>query len=268
MAAKLALNLITIKQAGLAQGMRVAAEAGYQGVGLWIEDLHAGAQHGLPPAEVGRTLHNLGVQCAEVLPVGGWMYAEHAEREEAFARAEQAMKVALLVGCDTIIACASGDEGELSEAVTDFRDLCHLARRYEVRVALEFLGFASQVKDVAAAWHIVDGANQRNGGLLIDTFHFYRGRSSLEDLAEVTPDKIYLVHINDCMDLPIDELTDLNRVMPGLGVEPLTDIIALLVEKGYDGYYSLEIFNDEYWDADPRQVARDGLHALRSALEI
>jgi 2-keto-myo-inositol isomerase len=172
------------------------------------------------------------------------------------------------VGCDTIIACAAGEQGELADAVTDFRDLCHLARRYDVRVALEFLGFAAQIKDVAAAWDVVDGANQRNGGLLIDTFHFYRGRSSLEDLAAVPPEKIYLVHINDCMDLPIDELSDLNRVMPGLGVEPLPEIVELLVEKRYDGYYSLEIFNEEYWEADPRQVARDGLHALRTALEI
>jgi sugar phosphate isomerase/epimerase len=265
---KLALNMITVKQAGLAQGMRIAAEAGYDGVGLWIEDLHAGAQHGLPPAEVARSLNNLGIACAEVLPVMGWMYADHDQRDRAFDRAEQAMKVARLVGCDTIIACAAMEDGELADAVTDFRDLCHLARRYDVRVALEFLGGAAQINDVASAWHVIDGANQYNGGLLLDTFHFYQGRSSLEDLAEVVPEKIFLVHINDCIDLPIEELSDLARIMPGLGAEPLTDIVALLVEKGYDGYYSLEVFNEEYWESDPRQVAADGLHALRRALEV
>jgi len=265
---KLALNLITIKQAGLAQGMGIAAGAGYQGVGLWIEDLHAGAQHGLPPAEVGRTLRNLGLRCAEVLPVMGWMYAARDERQRAFERAEQAMKVARLIDCDTIVACAATEAGELSDAVTDFSDLCHLARGYEMRIALEFLGSAAQIKDVAAAWQIIEGANQHNGGLLLDTFHFYLGGSRVEDLAAVSPEKIFLVHINDCMDVPMEELTDLHRVMPGLGIEPLTDIVALLVEKGYDGYYSLEIFNEEYWEADPRQVAADGLRALGRALEV
>jgi len=178
------------------------------------------------------------------------------------------MKVARLMGCDTIVACAATEEGEVGDAVTDFRDLCHLARRYEIRVALEFLGGAAQIKDVAAAWQIVEGANQYNGGLLLDTFHFHLGGSSLEDLAAVSPEKIFLVHINDCMDLPVEELTDLARVMPGLGVEPLTDIVALLVEKGYRGYYSLEIFNEEYWEADPHQVAIDGLRALGRALEV
>ena len=50
-----------------------------------------------------------------------------------------------------------------------------------VGVALEFLGFANcSVNTLEACWRVVQRVNRPNVGLVLDTFHFYAGRSPLQ----------------------------------------------------------------------------------------
>jgi 2-keto-myo-inositol isomerase len=262
---KRALNLITVRNAPLAKKLDVARAAGYDGVGLWVDETDQAARAGDGLEGVARALKDHGLAAAEMCFVGGWMYPEEGTRTRAYERAEHAFRTAQVLNCGCAVACASGDPGELEDAATDFGELCDLARRFGVRVALEFLGGAQQVKDVRTAWQIVELASRPNGGLLIDTFHFYKGGSDIADLEPVTGDKVFLVHISDAPDLPREEAEDRDRVFPGDGVLPLEAIAATLASKGYRGFYSLELFNEAYWTADPYMIAQEGMRSLQRA---
>ena len=48
------------------------------------------------------------------------------------------------------------------------------------------------------------------------------------------------------------------RNMPGEGDLPVTDFMAAVASTGYDGYISLEIFNDQFRAGSPRAIALDG----------
>jgi 2-keto-myo-inositol isomerase len=148
-----------------------------------------------------------------------------------------------------------------------FADICRLAEPSGVRVGLEFLGDSENVRDLASAWEIVQLAEAPNGGLVIDTFHFHRGRSTLQMLEPVAGDKIFFVQVSDAVDLPPSELQDRHRVYPGSGAIPLEPLLAAIRNKGYSGYCSLELQNESYWQEDPLLVAREGLRAMRR-LEI
>ena len=62
---------------------------------------------------------------------------------------------------------------------------------------------------------------------------------------------------------PREEQHDHNRVMPSEGHLDLVLYCALLGEIGYDGWFSLELFNEKHWAEDPAEVARLGLEKLR-----
>ncbi len=136
-----------------------------------------------------------------------------------------------------------------------------------MRVGLEFLGHCESVSDLASAWEIVDLSEAPNGGLVIDTFHFHQGRSALEMIEPVAPDKILLVQVSDAADIPHHHLRDRHRVYPGSGAIPLESLLGAIRAKGYSGHYSLELPNERYWQEDPVLVAREGMRSLRR-LEI
>jgi 2-keto-myo-inositol isomerase len=48
-------------------------------------------------------------------------------------------------------------------------------------------------------------------------------------------------------------------VFPGDGVCELPVIIRDLIDHGFKGTFSLELFNPEYWKRDPQSVADEGL---------
>src|SRR5687767_15651529 len=67
---------------------------------------------------------------------------------------------------------------------------------------------------------------------------------------------IQIFHINDAEDLPRNELEDRHRLLPGLGILPLREIVSAFRRIGYDKVASVEIFRPEYWARDPFELAR------------
>jgi len=102
---------------------------------------------------------------------------------------------------------------------------------------------------------------------MMDTFHYYKSGISLEEIEAIPAEKLLLVHINDCEDLPREKLTDKNRLYLGLGVIPLKDILKILKKKGYSGFLSVEIFRDEYWAKPIDFITRESFESLQSLLK-
>jgi len=262
MADCIALNSITIKQAGLEQTLAIAQEVGYSGVGLWVDEIEQARARGVTLRHVAAALADRGLAAVELCHVTGWMYGDESDKRLGLAVAKDAFRIAEFLSCEWVVARASEVSGDVRTAAEDFAALCDRARVFGARCALEFVGGAEQVKDVATAWEIVRQAERDNAGLLLDTFHFHKGGSTLEQLRAVPAEKIALVHVSDCHDLPRSELNDSHRTFPGMGAVPLEAILAALRRMGYRGGYSLELHNEGYWDSDAFIVARDGLRSL------
>ncbi|MBI2081609.1 MAG: sugar phosphate isomerase/epimerase [candidate division NC10 bacterium] len=155
-----------------------------------------------------------------------------------------------------------------TETVRVLRTLAGIAAEHQVRVALEFLGFADcSVNTLEACWRVVKKANRPNVGLVFDTFHFHAGNSSLKSIAALDPTRILMVHLNDVMPGPRARLHDARRLYPGDGVLPLTPILQALRGIGYAGPFSVEIFQPRYWRQDPMQVAATAYKKARAVLE-
>jgi 2-keto-myo-inositol isomerase len=78
---------------------------------------------------------------------------------------------------------------------------------------------------------------------------------------------MHVFHMNDYPATPPREtMNDADRVYPGDGVAPLSDILHTVHSAGFRGTLSLELFNPGYWKQDPLQVARAGLEKMRESV--
>jgi 2-keto-myo-inositol isomerase len=173
-------------------------------------------------------------------------------------------RVAQAIGCETILVVPSPRPPRVStaaierESVRVLRELSREAAPFGVRLAYEFLGFADcSVNSLAQCADIVDAVDRANVGLVLDTFHFYAGGSSLASLRQVDPSRIFMVHLNDVDRAPRRKLHDALRLFPGKGILPLVPILRGLQGIGYKGGLSLEIFRPQYWRRAPLSVARE-----------
>jgi sugar phosphate isomerase/epimerase len=118
-------------------------------------------------------------------------------------------------------------------------------------------------------WEVLRQANCSNGGLLLDTFHYFKGGSQIDDLREVPTEKIFLVHLDDAPDLPIHskEMCMNHRVFPGEGIFPLGQFLdVLLREKRYRDWIVLEVLNKENQHIDYVETAKKGKNSLEEVL--
>jgi sugar phosphate isomerase/epimerase len=257
MARPLSLHLETLGPASLEQKLYAAVTAGFPAVGLVESEMVEHGDEGLKELR----LNDLDV--AEIVGVSGWMDEDRTSRLVAIARAERTFSLAAEVNASVVVAWCPPQLIDPVVAAREFAQLCRLAEPYGVRVGLEFISRREYVKDLASAWEIVEVAGADNGGLTIDLFHFHVGGSTPLMLESVPGEKIFLVQVSDCADLPRHELSDRHRVYPGTGELSLGPLLALLAHKGYSGYYSLEMHNEDYWQQDPIVVAREGLRSMR-----
>ncbi len=75
--------------------------------------------------------------------------------------------------------------------------MCDLAGRYGLGAVLEFFPW-TVVPGVLDAAAIVAAAGRANGGILVDTLHFDRSGSTLDQLDRVPPERLPFVHVCDC----------------------------------------------------------------------
>ena len=67
-------------------------------------------------------------------------------------------------------------------------------------------------------------------------------------------------------DPPREKIGDRDRVYPGDGVAPLTQILQDLHNNNSNAVLSLELFNQVYWKQDPLKVAKTGLTKMKDAV--
>jgi 2-keto-myo-inositol isomerase len=175
------------------------------------------------------------------------------------------MAQAVELGSPYIVASPPQQVVDLNRAVDRFAELLQIGAAIGVLPSMEFLGFVDGVKDVASAWAIASGRGDPRATVVADVFHMIRGGGSIDDLLQLSGDRLACFHINDLPSEP-DPLTqkDEDRVMVGDGIADLPRVVANLRAIGYRGPLSLELFNRGLWSEEPLPVVQRGLERIRA----
>jgi 4-hydroxyphenylpyruvate dioxygenase len=260
---RLSLDTVTVKQAPLARRFSAAAAAGFAGLEVWGHEVQAGVD-GLR-----RLAADHGLAVEGVCP-GPDIYRWHDEWDGALeATLDATLPLYASAGARFVVVPVMSEEGTLDRTADHFRRLCARAAGHGLAVGLEPIGHVRKLCRVADAAAIVaDSRGAGAAGLVLDVFHFFRGRNRLDVLQRVDPGLILAVHLDDAMDLPLDELVGYrHRVFPGHGIFDVTGFCAAVRERGYAGPYIVELCNEQYWRADPAWVCATAATAARQVLE-
>ena len=259
-------SIATVSISGtLETKLRAVADAGFDGVEIFEQDLLS-----FPgtPRDVGRTIRDLGLACTLFQPFRDFEGMPPEQRARAFDRMERKFDVMADLGTDLILLCSNCSPlaaDERARILDDFAELGERAAKRTMRVGYEALAWGRHIHDHRDAWGIVRDVDHPNIGLILDSFHSLSRKVPSASIGDIDPAKLFLVQIADAPLLDMDYLSWSRhfRNMPGQGDFALDDYARAIARTGYDGYWSLEIFNDRFRAGSASGVAIDGYRSLQ-----
>jgi len=226
-----------------------AAQAGFAGIGVAIEDYAACRERGISDTVMRRILDDHCIRAVELEFLQNWWRKDERGRG-AGANETLFYAAADVFGSRHINVGSAGPRGSLPalEIVAEhFAALCDRAARHGLLVALEFRPW-SDIPDVATAWRLVQLADRNNGGILIDTWHYFRGAADPAQVRSVPADRFFVIQFDDADAVQVGgymEDTTQRRRLPGHGAFDLSGFIQMLDGMGVNAPVSVEILSEE-----------------------
>ncbi|MDX0009844.1 sugar phosphate isomerase/epimerase (plasmid) [Sinorhizobium meliloti] len=276
---KIAISEITTLRADLETDVAAFAATGWTAFELSLEKAGRYLEsHSLTDLKALLAEKNLKpVAAIGLAPTGpGLFLARGADFEAYLASFRRQIEMCRVLG----IACigigadpargVTGD-GWIEGAVANTRIAANIARENGVAIGIEALSLSPPIGPFLLAGlnetrAFVERVGHPAVGINFDVFHFIRSGGTVADIAAVKPGQVLHAHICDLPQMPAENWEDSHRVMPGDGDLPLTAIRGALVSRGYDGYWALELLNEDYWARDAADVARIGKASMERFL--
>lgn len=267
------LNTSTIREQKLPldEQIDLAIEVGYDGIEPWIREIVQYEQGGGNVEALGKRAADAGLKIESAIGFASWIVDDDQKRKEALEVARSDMQLLARLGGTRIAAPPVGatrQKGlDLFAAAARYADLLEVGRETGVTPQLELWGFSANLSRLGELAFVAAEADHPDACVLPDVYHIYKGGSGFRGLRMFNGRQIHAFHVNDYpSDPPRAEIGDADRVYPGDGVAPLSDILKTLHEIGFQGALSLELFNRTYWKQDALTVAKTGLAKMKAAV--
>jgi len=149
-------------------------------------------------------------------------------------------------------------------AAAQLRQLAERAALRQLKVGYEALSWGTNVRTFDHAWRIVQKVDHPHLGLIVDSFHTLAPPDDCSAPRNLPGERIFFVQLADAPRLGMNALTLSRhfRCFPGQGDLDVPNFLGAVLETGYTGTISLEIFNDDLRGAPPRQSAHDAMRSL------
>jgi sugar phosphate isomerase/epimerase len=248
---ELSMNEVTTFRWSFEEDIENYCRAGYRSIGVWRHKLSDEDEEQAVDTLVGSGLSVSSLACA-----GGFTGLGGVSFRESMDDAISALRLAARVQAGCLVVHPGGRNNHTSRhALRLLRmaldELLPTAEHYEVPLVLEPMHVAC-----AASWtfltdfervsELVSQYSTPYLKLALDTYHFPWNESDRNILPEIAP-HIGVVYLADRREPPS---IDHDRCPLGRGQLPLADIVASLIEAGYDGPFDVRLMGTEIQPAD------------------
>jgi sugar phosphate isomerase/epimerase len=264
---RLALHMWTIDTTPLATALDAARAGGFDAVELRRTDFKRCFDAGMSNAQVLTLIRNSGIPVGVLGVEYGWLFASGDESKRLFKVFRESCENAVALGCTMLMSAPGPVAGPIPDAIKYLRQAGDIAEEYGLRLAIEFNSQHPVLNKLAVLHELLDGAQKKNCGYLIDTYHFARSGAGGRGFEGVPAEQIFCFQYSDLSPNPVTGVArPTDRLPPGKGVVRWREVLGLLAEKGYTGYLSYEAPNPEQWARSPYDVAREGVELTRELL--
>jgi len=270
------LNTSTIREPklGIEREVDIAGAAGYDAIEPWMPTLREFVSGGGKLADLGKRISDAGLTVESAIGFAQWIVDDEQRRTEALEEAKRDMDMLREIGGTRIAAppvgAHQGDSAniELQVVAERFRNLLQVGDQTGVVPQLEIWGFSKNLSRLGEVMYVVGESGHPKACLLLDIYHLYRGGSDFTGLDLMSDSALQVFHVNDYPATPPREkMNDSDRVYPGDGIAPMSQILNSVGGDGRSIVLSLELFNRDYWKLDPLEVAKTGLAKMKAAVE-
>jgi 2-keto-myo-inositol isomerase len=267
------LNTSTIRghKRSLVEEVDLVAAAGYDGIEPWIGEIQAHLESGRSLPDLRQRLidHNLKVESA--IGFAPWIVDDETQRAAGLEVLKRDMDLVRQIGGSRIAAPPAGatDQADLDldRAAERYAAALELGRSMGVTPQLEVWGFSQSLRRLSEVIYVAVAAAHDDACLLPDVYHLFKGGSDFRSLSLIGGSAIHVMHLNDYPGtVPRETMQDKDRVYPGEGIAPLDQIIRQLRANGFQGVFSLELFNPDYWQRPVEEILTVGLAKMQAAV--
>jgi sugar phosphate isomerase/epimerase len=258
---RFSINQMTVKQLSLPELTVACHQLGVPGVGLWREPVQA---YGVEATAA--LVRDAGLKVT-TLCRGGFLTAiDPAARAAALADNRRAVDEAAALGTDTLVLVSGGlpagsrDLRGARERIADaLAELGPYAEAHGVRLAVEPLHpmFASDrcvVSTLAQALDLAERFPAHQVGVTVDTYHIWWDDTAPEQIARAgAGGRIHTFQLADWT-TPLPEGVLNGRGQIGDGAVDMREWKGYVEAAGYTGPIEVELFNEELWTRDGREV--------------
>ena len=222
----------------------------------------------LSPARVREMAAGLGLSIDMYQPFRDFEGVGPERLEANLRRARRKFELMAELGADTMLVCSNVAAGRHRRRRAVRRPAAPAGRRgaaeHGVRIAFEALAWGRHINDYRAAWDVVERAGHPALGTCLDSFHILSRGSDPAAIEQIPGDKIFFLQLADAPVLGMDVLqwSRHHRCFPGQGGFDLAAFMGHVQAAGYDGPWSLEVFNDHFRQAEPERIAIDARRSL------
>jgi len=194
------------------------------------------------------------------------LFLRNLDRIERKFDLMQELGAPLLLICSNVAQSTIDDDERMA---AQLRQGAERAAKRGLRIGFEALAWGARVNTFSQAWRLVEKAAHPHLGLIVDSFHTLAIKDDPGPIAKLKGDRIFFVQLADAPNASMDPLSLSRhfRCFPGQGDLDVPGFLAAVLESGYSGPISLEIFNDDFRAAPTRQTASDGMRSLLFAEE-
>lgn len=270
---RISLNTSTIMAYKLTveEQIDLVAEAGFDGIELWVRDVNAYIEGGGTPEALAERLRQRNLVLENIIGFAQWFSDDPNTRKTGVEQMRQEMIMMARLGGKYIAAPVMGITSLNATMFSDYAgrylDILKLSDETGVVPLLELWGHGalSQLSDCA---HIAIATGHPKASMLLDFYHLYRGGNNWDTLDVINAGRLPVFHINDYPDnLAREQLQDADRIFPGDGICPFDKLIPKLYKAGFRGAFSIELFNQGYWDSmDVKTLLQQGYEKTYSVL--
>lgn len=227
------------------------ATIGAQGVGLFEKKISVGQED-----EIADALRRHGLQASIVVP-NDWTILPVPLNPAAAKLTWRDLSSNIANSCRRLakfnpvgILVGPGGHGDpamqgrpIKEVVEGLKMIADAAGEAGTRIAFE--PYASRrgavIHNLTIAMEVIDKAGRDNVYLFPDVWHYWPEPNVHTELRQFV-DRIIALQVNDAR---IQERSWCDRVQPGWGQNKCREMVATLIDAGFDGWYDYEVFSDD-----------------------
>lgn len=205
-------------------------------------------------------------------------FAEQLKGLESMAKAFQA---AGATNVKTAVMSMSSDLNYLDNFrlhTKRIRSIGEVLDDYGLRFGLEYLGPKkfwtlgrhSFIHTLAETQELIAAAGQDNVGVVLDSWHWYCSRETVDDILALDGEYVISCDLNDApVGIEIDDQVDSRRRLPATtGVIDNKGFLNALVQIGFDGSIMAEPFSDVIYAMDDDEALKRTADAMKRAFRL